>query len=361
MKATALLAPIVIVVLLILTFTQIVCSPPVFAANQFTITAIQSANGTISPNSANVNQGGSKSFNINPAIGYSIVSLIVDGSSLTVASSYTFSNVQTDHIITATFAIMNFTLTVAQNVNGNISPGTTNVNYGTSQTFSITPKTGYSIASLTVDGLSVQSTSSYTFNNIKDSHSISAIFALTSISTPTSTPITTSTATPITTPRPTTPPTSTASPKPLTNNPTPTAISIVPSTSTPAPTSTSSSTKTALSGSTNFGFLSWLLLLLVIPFGALAFGIVAIKRRKKKQDPKNPSVKLPNSNKPKDPEESIDHLSNKTEESIDNLFNKILETEEHKIENEDITDYEKSELLKKKYVKVARARQILEE
>jgi hypothetical protein len=369
MKATALIAPIVIVVLLILTFSQIVCPAPVFAANQFTITAIQSANGTISPNSATVNQGGSKSFNINPAVGYSIASLIVDGSYLTVASSYTFSNVQADHIITATFAIMNFTLTVTQNVNGNISPGTTNVTYRASQTFSITPNTGYSIASLTVDGSSVQSMSSYTFNNVKDSHSISATFALTSPSTPTIAPITTlitaptttTTTTPTTTPGPTTPLTSTASPKPYANNPTPTAISIVPSTSIPTPTSTSTSTKTALSESTNFGFLNWLLLLLVIPFGALAFGIVAIKRRKKKQDPKNPAVKLPNSNKPKDPEGSIDHLFNKTEESIDNLFNKILETEEHKIENDDIPDYEKSELLKKKYVKVARARQILEE
>jgi len=357
MKATALIAPIVIVVLLILTFSQIVCPARVFAANQFTITAIESANGTISPNSATVNQGGSKSFNINPAVGYSIASLIVDGSYLTVASSYTFSNVQADHIITATFAIMNFTLTVTQNVNGDISPGTTNVNYGASQTFSITPNAGYSIASLTVDGSSIQSLSSYTFNNVKDSHSISATFTLTSPSTPTIAPTTT----PTTTPGPTTPLTSTVSTKPYANNPTPTAISIVPSTSIPTPTSTSTSTKTALSESTNFGFLNWLLLLLVIPFGALAFGIVAIKRRKKKQDPKNPVVKLPNSNKPKDPEESIDHLFNKTEESIDNLFNKILETEEHKIENDDIPDYEKSELLKKKYVKVARARQILEE
>ena len=168
MKATTLLAPIVIVVLLILTLSQIVCPTPVLAATQFTITAIQSANGSISPNSANVNQGDSKSFNINPAAGYSIASLIVDGSPVTVASSYTFSNVQANHTITATFAIMNFTLTVTQNVNGDISPETTNVNYGTSQTFSITPNTGYSIASLTVDGSSVQPTSSYTFNNVKD-------------------------------------------------------------------------------------------------------------------------------------------------------------------------------------------------
>jgi hypothetical protein len=344
MKATKLLCPIVIVVLLILTLNQIVCPIPVFAATQFEITAIQSANGNISPNSATVNQGDSKSFNINHDIGCSIASLIVDDSSVTVASSYTFSNVQADHTITATFAIMNFTLTVTQNVNGDISPGTININYGASQTFSMAPNTGYSIASLTVDGSSVQPTSSYTFNNVKDSHSISATFALTSTPTPTPTP------------------TSTASPAQLTNNPTPTTISIMPSTSTPTPTSTPPSTKTALSGSTNFGFLSWLLLLLVIPFGALSFGIVAIKRRKKKQDPKNPAVKkLPNSNQPKDPEESIDHLFNKTEESIDNLFNKILETEENKIENENIPDYEKSELLKKKYVKVARARQILDE
>jgi hypothetical protein len=357
MKATARLAPIVIVVLLILTLSQIVCPTPVFAASKFTITVIQSANGSISPNSATVDQGDSKSFNINPANGYSIASLIVDGSFVMVASSYTFSNVQTNHTITATFAIMNFTLTVTQNVNGDISPETTNVNYGTSQTFSITPNIGYSIDSLTVDGSLVQPTSSYTFNNVKDSHSISATFVLISTSMPT----------------PTTPPTSTVSPTPLTNIPTSTPISIVPSTSTPfststptatsspTPTSTSTSTKTALSGSTNFGLLSWLLLLLVIPFGGLAFGIIALKSRKKKQDPKNPAVKLPNSNKPKDPEESIDQLFNKTEENIDNLFNKILETEEHKIESENIPDYEKSELLKKKYVKVARARQILDE
>jgi hypothetical protein len=355
MKTIALLSPIVIVVLLILTLSQILCPTPVFAATQFTITVIQSPNGSISPNSSNVNQGDSKHFNINPGTGYSIASLIVDGSPVTAESLYTFSNVQANHTITAIFAIMNFTLTVTQNVNGDISPETTNVNYGTNQTFSIIPNTGYSIASLTVDGSSVEPTASYTFNNVKDSHSISATFALISTSAPPTTPTNTPTATPITTPGPPTPPTSTASPKPLTNNPTPTAISIVPSTSTPM------STKTALSGSTNSGFLSWLLPLLVIPFGGLALGIVAIKSRKKKQDPKNPAVKLSNSNKPKDPDESIDQLFNKTEESIDNLFNKILETEEHKIENEDIPDYEKSELLKKKYVKVARARQILEE
>jgi len=93
----------------------------------------------------------------------------------------------------------------------------------------------------------------------------------------------------------------------------------------------------------------------------LAFGIIATKRRKKKQDPKNPVLQLPENNRPKDPEESIDQLFNKTEESVDHLFNKILEEEEHKIENENIPDYEKDEKKKKKYIKVVRARQLLDE
>jgi len=422
MKAKALIAPIIIVVLLILTLSLIACPTPVLAATQFTITAIQSANGTISPNSASVNQGASKSFNINPNTGYAIASLIVDGSPVTVASSYTFSNVQDNHTITATFAIMNFTLTVTQNVNGDISPETTNINCGESQTFSITPEIGYAIASLNVDGSSVEPTSSYTFINVKADHNITATFTVLKFNitvqqqsngvispetvsvnygtsqTFTITPNTgysnaflivdglqvpngssyafnniqadhsisatfalTSTSTPTPTPTPTTPPASTVSPTPLTNIPTSTPISIVPSTSTPTPTSTPPPTKTALSGSANFDFLSWPLLLLVIPSGALAFGIIATKRRKKKQDPKNPVLQLPENNRPKDPEESIDQLFNKTEESVDHLFNKILEEEEHKIENENIPDYEKDEKKKKKYIKVVRARQLLDE
>ncbi len=293
MKATTLLAPIVIVVLLILTLSLIACPTSVLATTHFTITAIQSADGSISPNSENVNQGDSKTFTINPATGYSIASLIVDGSPVTVASSYTFSNVQANHTITATFAIMNFTLTVTQNVNGDISPETTNVNYGASQTFSITPNTGYSIASLTVDGSSVQPTASYTFNNVKANHSITATYTVSTFNinvqqqsngvispetvsvnygtsqTFTITPNTgysiasltvdslqvaggssytfsnvqaghsisatfalTSTSTPTPTPTSTTPATSTVSPTPLTNTPTSTPISIVPSTST---------------------------------------------------------------------------------------------------------------------------------
>jgi len=102
-------------------------------------------------------------------------------------------------------------------------------------------------------------------------------------------------------------------------------------------------------------------MLLAIPFGSLALGIFVSRRRKKKQDPKNPIVQLPESNKLKGSGESIDQLFNKTEESVDRLFDKLLMEQELKIENENLPDHEKEERKKKKYVNVARARQILEE
>jgi hypothetical protein len=71
-----------------------------------------------------------------------------------------------------------FPITVTQSGNGTIAPGTTNVNYGGSQTFTITPATGYHITDVLVDGASVGAVSSYSFNNMTSAHSIAAGFAI---------------------------------------------------------------------------------------------------------------------------------------------------------------------------------------
>src|SRR5208283_16290 len=92
------------------------------------------------------------------------------------------SNVQAAHSITATFAIYTYTITVTQGANGVITPGTTNVNYGGSQAFTIKPNTGYNIASITVDGSPVTVTSptgqTVSFTNVQGPHSITATFGL---------------------------------------------------------------------------------------------------------------------------------------------------------------------------------------
>ena len=57
------------------------------------------------------------------------------------------------------------------------------VTQGTSQTFAITPATGYKIAGVTVDGVSVGAVASYTFSNIAANHTIAASFASTATTT----------------------------------------------------------------------------------------------------------------------------------------------------------------------------------
>ncbi len=72
----------------------------------FTITATAGSNGSISPNGAvSVQQGSDQTFGIAPDQGYIIHDVIVDGVSVGVDSSYTFTNIVDDHTILATFAI----------------------------------------------------------------------------------------------------------------------------------------------------------------------------------------------------------------------------------------------------------------
>ncbi|MCX5814663.1 MAG: PKD domain-containing protein, partial [Proteobacteria bacterium] len=69
------------------------------------------------------------------------------------------------------------TITASAGENGSITPsGAITVNQGTSQNYAITPSTGYQVADVLVDGVSVGAVSTYTFNNVAVSHTISATF-----------------------------------------------------------------------------------------------------------------------------------------------------------------------------------------
>ncbi len=70
----------------------------------YTITTLTSAGGSISPSGAiTVNFGDNKSFIITPNAGYKIKDVKVDGASKGPISSYTFSNITSNHTIEATF------------------------------------------------------------------------------------------------------------------------------------------------------------------------------------------------------------------------------------------------------------------
>lgn len=144
------------------------------------IHATAGANGSIAPGGdVSVNIGANQTFTITADTGYEIEDVEVDGASQGAISTYTFTNVQEDHTIEATFkeipvVVETYTVVVTDNTSsslsgyGTISPaaGTHTVNVGTATTVTATPATGYKIKTLTLDG--ADKTSPFTINGVKD-------------------------------------------------------------------------------------------------------------------------------------------------------------------------------------------------
>ena len=81
-----------------------------------TITASASEGGTISESGEiKVDDGVTKTFTFTPNEGYKISDVLVDGVSVGAVSSYTFSNITSNHTLSVTFKIISATLTVVNN------------------------------------------------------------------------------------------------------------------------------------------------------------------------------------------------------------------------------------------------------
>ena len=70
-----------------------------------------------------------------------------------------------------------YTIKATAGTNGSISPsGNVSVREGRDQTFTITPDKGYAVSNVKIDGKSIGAVKSYTFENVKKSHTIEVIF-----------------------------------------------------------------------------------------------------------------------------------------------------------------------------------------
>ncbi len=80
---------------------------------------------------------------------------------------------------TAPQPVPSYTITATSGANGSISPlGVVSVNQGAVQLFTMTPNSGYHVANIQVDGVSVGAVTSYSFSNVTANHTISASFAI---------------------------------------------------------------------------------------------------------------------------------------------------------------------------------------
>ena len=151
-----------------------------FKADNFTITATATPNGTITPlGDSTVARNGGQTYAIAANTGYVVQYVVVDGINQGPLASYSFASVMADHTISASFTPQTFTISASAGTNGTVTPaGASTVNYGTNKTYTITPAVGYHVETLTVDGLTVTPATTHTFTNvIAGPHTISASFA----------------------------------------------------------------------------------------------------------------------------------------------------------------------------------------
>ena len=153
----------------------------------YTITALAGGGGSISPSGAvPVLARNSQTFTITPISGYRIDQVLVDGVNdpgAVTSGSYTFTNVNADHTISASFVLIPiYTITASAGSNGSISPsGAVSVLEGNNQAFTITPISGYKRDQVLVDGVNdpgAVTSGSYTFSNVTANHTISASFVV---------------------------------------------------------------------------------------------------------------------------------------------------------------------------------------
>ena len=153
-----------------------------------TITATAGPGGSISPSgSVSVAHGSMQGFNFTPDSGYEILQVFVDGVDIPAfaqSGMMAFHDVTEDHKIYVTFAPVGaatHTITATAGAGGGISPsGSVLVAEGGSQSFTVTPDSGYKISGVTVDGVNQGAIGSYTFTNVTGGHAIHAAFTVTS-------------------------------------------------------------------------------------------------------------------------------------------------------------------------------------
>jgi hypothetical protein len=119
----------------------------------YSVTAIASANGSISPTgSSNVTSGQSRSFTVTPDTSYSIAGVTGCNGNLS-GNTYTTGAITSACTVTASFSqtpTTTYTVTASAGSHGSITPsGDNSVISGQTKSFTVTPDASYSLASVT--------------------------------------------------------------------------------------------------------------------------------------------------------------------------------------------------------------------
>jgi uncharacterized repeat protein (TIGR02543 family) len=185
--------------------TQTATTP---AAN-YTITVSSGTGGSVSPSGTVTKAwGSSQTFTLTATTGYQLATLLIDGVSQPLATTYTLNNLNANHTLTVGWSqqaqvippLTTYTLNLTSTTGGSAYPSLTQASYGagTVLTLTATPNTGYVFSGWSGDLTSTQNPATLTMTANK---SVQARFTAQTTTPPPVTPTVTPTI-----PRPTPPP-----------------------------------------------------------------------------------------------------------------------------------------------------------
>ncbi len=153
--------------------------------DSYTVTTTVGANGRIAPASAKVDFGDATHFTVTPDNGFQIDSISGCGGSLS-GNTYTTGLINTDCMISVTFIQTNtgttYTINVSAGINGSVIPDSKVVDAGTTASFTLTPDSGYQIASASGCGGNLRG-NTFTTDVVNADCTITASFILQSTGT----------------------------------------------------------------------------------------------------------------------------------------------------------------------------------
>ncbi|MEI6514862.1 MAG: CARDB domain-containing protein, partial [bacterium] len=146
----------------------------------YTVNAAAGTGGAVSPTSRTVTQGGSTTFTVTPATGYTrgAVSGDATGGSWS-GNTYTTAAVTQSRNLTFSFTVNTYTVSASAGTGGSVSPSSRSVTHGNTTTFTVSPATGYSRGSVSGDATGGSwNGNTYTTAAVTQNRSLSFTFVL---------------------------------------------------------------------------------------------------------------------------------------------------------------------------------------
>lgn len=153
-----------------------------FSQNRFSLslTCSPANTGTLS-GQGTYQKGSDVRIKAVPARGYRFAGWTENGNAVSTEQEYTVKDIARDMCLAAVFEkdqAKTYTITAAASAYGTITPeGKSTVAEGAWILYAITPKSGYLIKNVYVDGKAIGATASYNFAQVGENHTISADFA----------------------------------------------------------------------------------------------------------------------------------------------------------------------------------------